>query len=264
MSNEKKKWWFVFYQNKILLNKKEGLFTIPFSSSIPFTNQTRIENTYNFKFKDKYSCVSFEIEQLPEEFNDDEAVLVTVRDSYDYLPLWAYQAAGKSYELLYWDKNSQFCPRCGHKTERIDEILKQCPNCNKEQYPAVQPAMIVLIQKEDKILLAHAHNFKKEFHSLIAGFLETGETLEECVRREVKEETGLSIKNIRYFGNQPWPYPSVLMVGFIADYESGEITIQEEELRNAAFYSINNLPTLPQKLSLARKMIDWWLEQKRN
>ncbi len=95
---------------------------------------------------------------------------------------------------------------------------------------------------------------------LVAGFLETGETLEECVAREVKEETGLDVKNITYFGNQPWPYPSGLMVGFIADYAGGEIKLQEEELSSGDFYTRDNLPELPRKLSLARKMIDWWLE----
>lgn len=103
-------------------------------------------------------------------------------------------------------------------------------------------------------------NFKGTFNSLVAGFLETGETLEECVAREVKEETGLEVKNITYFGNQPWPYPSGLMVGFIADYAGGEINLQDEELSSGDFYTRDNLPELPRKLSLARKMIDWWIE----
>ena len=94
----------------------------------------------------------------------------------------------------------------------------------------------------------------------MAGFLEAGETLEQCVQREVLEETGLKVKNITYFGNQPWPYPSGLMIGFIADYESGEIKLQEDELSAGAFYSKENLPEIPRKLSIARKLIDWWLE----
>ena len=109
-------------------------------------------------------------------------------------------------------------------------------------------------------LLVAARNFKGRFNSLVAGFLETGETLEECVAREVKEETGLDVKNITYFGNQPWPYPSGLMVGFIADYAGGEITLQDEELSSGDFYTRDHLPELPRKLSLARKMIDWWLD----
>ena len=93
----------------------------------------------------------------------------------------------------------------------------------------------------------------------MAGFLEVGETLEACVRREVREETGLEIANITYFDSQPWPYPSGLMVGFVADYVSGEIKLQDEELSAGAFFTRDNLPELPQKLSIARRLIDWWL-----
>ena len=118
----------------------------------------------------------------------------------------------------------------------------------------------VLIRKGKEILLVHARNFRGTFHGLVAGFLETGETLEQCVEREVMEETGLRVKNITYFGSQPWPYPSGLMVGFIADYESGEIKLQADELSSGAFYSKDNLPEIPRKLSIARKLIDWWLE----
>ena len=138
--------------------------------------------------------------------------------------------------------------------------MKKCPNCGREVYPAISTAILVLVRKGDSILLVHARNFKGRFNSLVARFLETGETLEECVAREVKEETGLDVKNITYFGNQPWPYPSGLMVGFIADYAGGEITLQDEELSSGDFYTRDHLPELPRKLSLARKMIDWWLD----
>ena len=129
-------------------------------------------------------------------------------------------------------------------------------------FPSVSPAILVLIRKDNELLLVRARNFKGTFYGLVAGFLETGETLEQCVKREVLEETGLSIKNITYFGNETWPYPSQLMVGFIADYEAGEIALQEEELCAAGFFSRENLPELPRKLSLARRMIDWWINQK--
>ena len=109
------------------------------------------------------------------------------------------------------------------------------------------------------MLLVRARNFRGTFHGLVAGFLEVGETLEECVVREVREETGLTIRNIRYFDNQPWPYPSGLMVGFVADYVSGEVHVQEEELTTAAFFRRDALPEIPRKLSMARRLIDWWI-----
>lgn len=261
MNCQDKRWWFVFFQGQILIEKdKEGLVTIPFLSDLNIEKPSK-EFIHEFTFHDKYPCVAFEL-QKPLEPNSPYK-LITLRESFYYLPLWKYQAAGAAQQLIFWDKNTKYCPACGTPTARKTLIMKKCPNCGKEQYPPIQTAVIVLIQKGEEILLAHAHNFKSEFYGLIAGFVEIGETLEESVQREVKEETGLTIKNIRYFGNQPWPYPSGLMVGFIADYESGDINIQKEELRNAAFFSKDNLPTLPQKLSIARKMIDWWLDEKK-
>ena len=118
---------------------------------------------------------------------------------------------------------------------------------------------IMYITKGDSVLMVRAKNFRGTYYGLVAGFLEAGETLEECVHREVMEETGIRIKNLKYFGSQPWPYPSGVMIGFTADYESGEIKLQEEELSAGDFFTKDNLPELPGKLSLARKLMDDWL-----
>ena len=124
-------------------------------------------------------------------------------------------------------------------------------------------AIIVLVKRgEDEVLLVHARNFRGNFHGLVAGFLEAGETLEQCVEREVMEETGLRIDHIRYYASQPWPYPSGLMVGFTADYVSGSIKLQDEELSTGAFYHRDHLPEIPRKLSIARRLIDAWIEGK--
>ena len=123
-------------------------------------------------------------------------------------------------------------------------------------------AVIALIHKGDEVLLVRGKNFRSNFFGLVAGFVETGETLEEAIAREALEETGIKIKNIRYFGSQPWPYPCGLMVGFNVDYESGTIHLQESELTKAGWFGRNNLPTIPEKLSIARMLIDDWLETK--
>lgn len=126
--------------------------------------------------------------------------------------------------------------------------MKKCPQCGNELYPQVSPAVIVLITRgDDEILLVHARNFRGTFYGLVAGFVEAGETLEQCVHREVMEETGLTIKNLRYAGNQPWPYPSVMMIGFTAEYASGQIKLQDEELSAGAFYRRDNLPEIPRR-----------------
>jgi NAD+ diphosphatase len=138
-------------------------------------------------------------------------------------------------------------------------ISKVCPDCGKEVFPMIATAVLALVQKGDSVLLARNRNFKTPSFSILAGFLEPGETLEECVRREVLEETSLNVGNVAYFGSQPWPFPSGLMVGFFADYRDGEIHLQEDELVAADFYARDNLPPLlPHPFSLSRRMIDAW------
>lgn len=182
-----------------------------------------------------------------------------LRPSYYKLPRELYLKAGKCEELLYWNRNTKYCGVCGSPMKMHTDISKKCDKCGKEVWPQLATAVIVLIRKGDDILLVHARNFRGTFFGLVAGFVETGETLEEAVQREVKEETGLSIKNIRYFGSQPWPYPCGLMVGFNAEYDGGEIKLQQSELAAGAWFNRNNLPEIPEKLSIARRLIDNWL-----
>lgn len=139
------------------------------------------------------------------------------------------------------------------------DISKVCTKCGREVWPQLSTAIIVLIHRSDDVLLVHANNFKGHYYGLVAGFVETGETLEQAVVREVSEETGLSIHNLRYFGSQPWPYPCGLMVGFHADYAGGEIRLQRSELGDGGWFNKNNLPEIPEKLSIARRLIDDWL-----
>lgn len=255
MSNVNNVYWFIFFNDQLLLQKKGETYTIPYSINPPVP----VKNVLEVNLLEDMPACTASVETPLEE--TAEYLPMGLRASYDYLDPILHKIAGKAYELIYWDLHSRFCPSCGTKTVMQTTISKQCPNCKYEIYPVVSPAILVLIRKGDAILLVHARNFRGSFYGLVAGFLETGETLEECVRREVMEETGLEINNITYFGNQPWPYPSNLMVGFIADYVSGTIRLQDEELSEGAFFTKDNLPELPRKLSLARKMIDWWLEQ---
>ena len=255
MSNVNNVYWFIFFNDQLLLQKKGETYTIPYSINPPVPVKNVLEVSL---LEDMPACTASVDTPLEETA---EYLPMGLRASYDYLDPILHKIAGKAYELIYWDQHSRFCPSCGTKTVMQTTISKQCPNCKYEIYPVVSPAILVLIRKGDAILLVHARNFRGSFYGLVAGFLETGETLEECLRREDMEETGLEINNITYFGNQPWPYPSNLMVGFIADYVSGTIRLQDEELSEGAFFTKDNLPELPRKLSLARKMIDWWLEQ---
>ena len=192
--------------------------------------------------------------------DDPRYEMCGLRASYNLLPEPLYLKAGKCAELLYWDSTTRFCGVCGGQMRFHTDISKRCSECGKEVWPQLSTAVIVLIHRgPDEVLLVHARNFKTDFFGLVAGFVETGETLEEAVCREVSEETGLTIKNIRYFGSQPWPYPCGLMVGFHADYAAGEIHLQRSELSKGAWFHRDHLPHIPEKLSIARRLIDDWL-----
>lgn len=142
--------------------------------------------------------------------------------------------------------------------EPASPISVRCSGCGREIWPAVAPAVLVLVRRGDRALLVHARTFKRPFFGLVAGFVETAESLEECVRREVKEETTLDITGLRYFGSQPWPYPSQLMIGFVADYAGGEVRFADGELSAGNFFSRDSLPDIPLPGSLAYTMIEAW------
>lgn len=184
-----------------------------------------------------------------------------LRASYAKLSSDLYQKAGKCQEILYWDQNTKYCGVCGAPMKLHTEISKRCTECGKEVWPQLATAIIVLIHRGEEVLLVHARNFRGDFYGLVAGFVETGESLEEAVVREVREETSLEISNLRYFGSQPWPYPCGLMVGFHADYASGDIHLQRSELSAGGWFRKDNLPHIPEKLSIARRLIDSWLEE---
>ncbi|MGL5938760.1 MAG: NAD(+) diphosphatase [Phocaeicola sp.] len=280
-----KSYWFAFYQNQFLVEQIGDSYRVPCQEKPP-TELPKSEEIYVCGELEGIPCKAY---ALTEEYNADSEAdtaivpnsmpihpidehlgeesiqkrlkLVDLRASYDILPFDEYYKAGKGAELLHWERNSRFCPACGTETQRISAIGKKCKKCHQEFYPHIAPAMIVRIRKGDSILLVRAKNFRGTFKGLVAGFVESGESLEECVHREVLEETGLTIQNVSYFGSQPWPYPNVLMIGFTADYKGGELKLQEEELTSGAFFTKENMPELPRKLSLARQLIDDWLKE---
>ncbi len=184
--------------------------------------------------------------------------MMGLRKSFQVLNPTDYQLAGKCAELIYWDYQTRYCGVCGSPLAWQTDISKQCPQCGKEWWPSIAIAIIVRILRDDQILLVHARNFRGPHYGLVAGFVETGETLEQAVEREVWEETRLRISNLRYFGSQPWPYPCGLMVGFTADYASGELRLQREELGGGGWFDRDHLPLLPDNASIARRLIDDW------
>ncbi|OPY80236.1 MAG: NADH pyrophosphatase [Syntrophorhabdus sp. PtaU1.Bin153] len=173
-----------------------------------------------------------------------------------------YRAALRAMHIIDWDRTDQYCGRCGTKNElKTGERAKVCPACNVLSFPRISPAVIVLVEKGRKVLLARAARFTQDWYSVLAGFVEPGETLEDVVRREVKEETGIDVKDIRYFGSQPWPFPDSLMVAFTAKYADGEIQVDGNEIVEARWFEYDKLPNIPGKISIARALIDWFVEK---
>lgn len=169
-----------------------------------------------------------------------------------------YALAGRALQLVEWDRTHQFCGRCGTRTEtRSDERSRQCPACGLIVYPRLAPAVMALVRRgSDEMLLARSPRFPPGMYSALAGFVEPGETLEQCLHREVMEEVGIRVANLRYFASQPWPFPHSLMIAFMCDWAGGEIRVDALEIEDAKWFRIADLPQLPQPISIARRLID--------
>lgn len=168
--------------------------------------------------------------------------------------------AGRAVQLVDWARTHRFCGRCGTPTEVAPgERAMRCPSCNHTAFPRLAPAIITLITRGDEALLARGVTFRAPMYSTLAGFVEAGESMEDAVHREVLEEVGVHIKNVRYWGSQPWPFPHSLMLGFHCEWASGEINIDPKEIVDAQWFHRDSLPNIPPRISIARKLIDAWL-----
>lgn len=165
--------------------------------------------------------------------------------------------AGLAKQILHWEQLNLYCSACGIQTECIPATWgKKCAGCNAEHFPHIHPCAIVLVKRGNELLLTRKAEWVAGRYGLVAGFLDFGESLEECAIREVREETGIEIENVRYVGSQNWPFPAQLMAGFVADYAGGEIAVDPHELEDARWFPTNTLPTLPPSRSIARWIID--------
>lgn len=258
-----KKRYFIFYRSNLLLEElSDHVFTIPLCDKEPVARKPEDPLLEITPMEDGTKVFTYAVDGL--ETAKKEYHFCDLRKSFYHLPPDLYRKAGQCHEMIYWDRHTQFCGICGAPMAMHTKTSKRCSNCGNEVWPVMTTAIIVLIQRGDELLLVHARDFKSDFYGLVAGFVETGETLEQAVRREAMEETGLAIKNLRYMMSQPWPYPCGLMVGFYADYDAGELVLQSSELTKGGWFHRDNLPRLPEKLSIARKLIDNWLRSFRN
>lgn len=184
-----------------------------------------------------------------------------LRELYSLLGEREFMAAGTATQLLEWAATHAFCGRDATPTVRVpDERCMKCPACGLMAYPRISPAVIVLVRRGDEALLARNARFPLPFYSTLAGFVEVGESLEDCIGREIREEAGIEVKNPRYFGSQPWPFPHSLMVGFTAQWAGGDIHADEREILDARWWRADALPLVPPPLSIARRLIDAWVQ----
>jgi NAD+ diphosphatase len=183
-----------------------------------------------------------------------------LRSLYARLHEPVFRMAGRAVQVMEWDRSHQFCARCGSPTERMaGEMAKVCPRCGRTDYPRLNPAVIMRIDHGERVLLARGPNTPPGMYSTLAGFVEPGESLEEAVAREVAEEVGIRIRNVTYFGSQPWPFPNSLMIGFTTEYAGGDIVPQPGEIEDARWWTVDELPNLPGPLSISRALIDAWI-----
>ena len=250
-------YWFIFKSEQMLINPKSSL-KIPFHSDLREINLVPQMKHYMGTLDD-HPC--YVVEVPPETEQQDGMEFLDLRSSYDVLDEDIYLLAGRAVQIMNWDKNHRFCGKCGTETMTMeDENAKVCPECGFTSFTRISPAVITAIIKDDKILMAkHSYGLKNRY-VLIAGFLEAGETLEEAVKREVMEEVGLKVKDIQYFGSQPWPFPNSLMVGFTAKYAGGEIEVDGNEIVDAKWFDPSEVSRFPSKISIASELVDWFLD----
>lgn len=248
--------WLIFKDNLLIVEKRDSVLSIPMAETTAVIRSKLIKVHHIGIFKG-YSCYTGEVKddlKLPNglEFTDLRSFMAQSSNEDFFL-------AGKAFQIINWDRTNMFCGKCGSKTNyKEDERAKICPNCGMVHYPHIAPAIIVAIVKDNKILLAHNVNFPTSMHSVIAGFVEPGETFEECVKREVHEEIGIQVKNIKYFESQPWPFPNSLMIAFTAEYAGGEISVDGKEIDHADWFGVENMPFIPCSKSVAVKLIHWF------
>jgi NAD+ diphosphatase len=248
-------YWFLFYENQVLMDIRDNGFQLPLlSKALLNINITSELYLGTLEGKPCYAAQLTKVENVPSTMN-----LLRVRDLYGKIAEDLFWLVGRAFHLSTWDRHTLYCGSCGAPTEKMDAPrAKICPQCRQLNFPRISPAIIVAIIKDKQILLARNRNLPADLYTVIAGFVEPGETLEECLSREVHEEVGIAVKNIRYFSSQPWPFPDSLMIAFTAEYAGGDIKVDGDEIIEARWFAADNLPPIPGSISVARKLINWF------
>jgi len=247
--------WFAFQGSQILIVRGAQSASVP-SASDPREFGLAPKRSQYLGILGAQHCFACELEENvtpPEgmQLSGLRALFGTLDDS-------LFALAGRAFQIVDWNRSHQFCGHCGTPTQtKANERARVCPNCGQSHYPRIAPAVMALVRRGSELLLARSPHFPPGMYSALAGFVEPGETLEQTLVREVREEVGIEVANLRYFASQPWPFPHSLMIAFYADYAGGEITPDPSEIEAAGWFAADRLPqALPGKISISRRLID--------
>jgi NAD+ diphosphatase len=260
-------YWFIFSGSKLLVHQESDAVRVPRLRELSELGITAVRQQYLGYLEENKPIHCYTISVPEKSVAPAGMAFMGLRQLFGLLDETCIWLAGRAFQIIDWDRTSQYCGQCGAPNTQLDhERAKKCLHCGHIKYPRISPAIIVRVERHDpdgaKILLANGRRFRSsKVYSVLAGFVEPGETLEECVQREICEEVGITVKNIRYFGSQPWPFPDSLMIAFTAEYASGEITLEEAEIADANWFKPDELPNIPPPLSIARRLIDNFVTQ---
>ncbi|NMB07747.1 MAG: NAD(+) diphosphatase [Tissierellia bacterium] len=253
-------YWYLFKDNKLMVLKEKGEVKIPRWKDVDVLNIS----IYNIQSMGSYYNCNCKCGEIIDDINEENIEFLNLRTLSTLVDEESYLLASKANLLLNWLKLNQYCGVCGSKMYKKDSKFERamvCSNCGNTTWPRTSPAIIVAVTKGDRLLLAHNKYFPEGKYSVIAGFVEYGETFEDCVKREVFEEVGIKIKNIKYFGSQPWPYPNSMMIGFTAEYLDGDIKVDGEEILHADWFTKEEVLGLYNKsISIGSELIEWFLK----
>jgi NAD+ diphosphatase len=251
--------WFVFQNGRLLVSSDPAQPLLPEVRDIGWFGFSESRRHYLGELDGKpvFALAAGSDDSAPEGyfFEDFRKLLMQ-------LERHVFEVAGRAVQILEWERSHRFCGRCGAATEfHAIERSVVCPACHFTQYPRINPCVIVLVTRGEELLLARSTRFNLPMYSTLAGFIEAGESAEETLAREVREEVGVEIRNPVYFGSQPWPFPNNLMLGFHAEYAGGELVLQEDEIMDAQFFHYRQLPMIPPPGSIAHALIQDYLRR---
>jgi NAD+ diphosphatase len=253
-----KRTWFVIHRHGLVVREDAQGLSLPTDDDLELLGARRDDAHYLGQLDSTHAFATLVEGKLPAGFFARNMMML-----HGALPDETMAVAGRGAHVIDWATTHRFCGRCGTQNalDTTGERAMRCPQCRLVVYPRITPAIIVLVRRGEQALLARGARFQLPFYSTLAGFSEIGESLEETLAREVREEVGIEVTNIRYFGSQPWPFPNSLMLGFLADHASGELRIDPNEIVDAQWFSIDALPTIPPRVSIARRLIDAWIAE---